>query len=624
MSDEDFYEEDSSSEDDHEDSDDKAEGFVKTYNFLKTFEQRHKNSTGQKEYLEENDVLIGPDHHSKENTSFENRLERKSCEIENDKSDHENSDQKHLISDQQTAENHIITEKKKKVHCIEIIDSDDECDQEEISLDHTNVEQSDKKEKLVCEAERNQVELSENSINQDSSKELLSDKICNEKDQESTSNDICGSDVAIQSLKDQDLNVAKMKDHYLLMKYYEKKMNEEKELLEKIQLEKEQLGENDCLEDELSHSDVVEAKIQELKQQGKLESEEQFLRKRALKRKVADSGLDAFSKEKLNHKDKEITQYIPKEHGNKGYENMSDEYGKQNLRLDKERNRQTLMDVGLANEKKQNIAEHFLHQRKYAQSTLHKHAWVLRLYDYFAEDMDFKPFPMSLECVRGFIRFLAYDCRYCVYSIYAVVLPSLKRIQVKMYNKPIDVQLNTELNLIVNEMRRDKSLKQKGEGKEPLMTFDVKYLVQSIPDFFMSKAEECSLFLFALHTGARAITCGNVRLCDVRQVIIEDDSIFLKIRLMRNKGNDKWNHIVLLENQTEENKSLDAVYWMRQHILQKFGKDLFLKEEWPLKEKSEELIWSWSSETMRTRLKKRLELAAEKGKRWKAQFNGHV
>eukprot|EP00770_Monocercomonoides_exilis_P016709 MONOS_16693.1-p1 / transcript=MONOS_16693.1 / gene=MONOS_16693 / organism=Monocercomonoides_exilis_PA203 / gene_product=unspecified product / transcript_product=unspecified product / location=Mono_scaffold02023:374-1689(-) / protein_length=438 / sequence_SO=supercontig / SO=protein_coding / is_pseudo=false len=386
-------------------------------------------------------------------------------------------------------------------------------------------------------------------------------------------------------------------------------MNEEKELLEKTQLEKEQLGENDCLEDELSHSDVVEVKIQELKQQGKLESEEQFLRKRALKRKVADSGLDAFSKENLKHKDKEITQFIPKEHGNKGYENMSDEYGKQNLRLDKERNRQTLMDVELANEKKQNIAEHFLHQRKYAQSTLHKHACVLRLYDYFAEDMDFKTFPMSLECVRGFIRFLAYDCRNCVYSIYAVVLPSLKRIQVKMYNKPIDVRLNTELNLIVNEMRRDKSLKQKGEGKEPLMTFDVKYLVQSIPDFFMSKAEECSLFLFALHTGARAITCGNVRLCDVRHVIIEDDSIFLKIRLMRNKGNDKWNHIVLLENQTEENKSLDAVYWMRQHILQKFGKDLFLKEEWPLKEKSEELIWSWSSETMRTRLKKRLELA---------------
>ncbi|KAH7832786.1 uncharacterized protein MONOS_14185 [Monocercomonoides exilis] len=160
------------------------------------------------------------------------------------------------------------------------------------------------------------------------------------------------------------------------------------------------------------------------------------------------------------------------------------------------------------------------------------------------------------------------------------------------------------------ELRRDKSLKHRGEGKQPLVTFDVKFLIESIPDCFEGKAEEASLFLFALHVGARAITCGNVWLCDIRKEVKEDDGrLFVNVRLMRCKGSSNCYHPVTLEKLSEEDKSLDAVYWLRKFILNKFGLDLYNEKLWPLKENGDKLLWSYGTEEMRTRLKKRLELA---------------
>ncbi|KAH7817009.1 uncharacterized protein MONOS_13223 [Monocercomonoides exilis] len=179
-----------------------------------------------------------------------------------------------------------------------------------------------------------------------------------------------------------------------------------------------------------------------------------------------------------------------------------------------------------------------------------------------------------------------------------------------MFNESIDKDLDSEINGIVRELKMNKSLKQRGEGKQPLVTFDMSYLIDSIPDYFADKASEASLFLFSLHTGARAVTCGGVRLCDIRKVIIQDDdSIFVKIRLMRNKGNVNWNHVITLENQKADNKSLDAVYWLRQHIQSQFNMDLFEPSLWPVEEKDERVLWKWDTENMRTRLKQRLEMA---------------
>ncbi|KAH7816079.1 uncharacterized protein MONOS_16279 [Monocercomonoides exilis] len=167
---------------------------------------------------------------------------------------------------------------------------------------------------------------------------------------------------------------------------------------------------------------------------------------------------------------------------------------------------------------------------------------------------------------------------------------------------PIDSTLDYVMYKTIMELRRDKSLKHRGEGKQSLVTFDVKYLIESIPDCFEGKTEKESLFLFALHVGARAITCGNVRLCDIRKVVKEDDgSVFVNVRLMRCKGSSNWNHPVTLEKLSEDDKSLDAVYWLRKFILNKYGLDLHYKMKCPLKENGDKLLYFSEIERMKTR-----------------------
>ena len=78
---------------------------------------------------------------------------------------------------------------------------------------------------------------------------------------------------------------------------------------------------------------------------------------------------------------------------------------------------------------------------------------------------------------------------------------------------------DSELQLIKRKLltlSKDPNVKQRGKGKEPLCWFDVEELIWRIPNGFKSKNMEASLFLFALHTGSRAMTCDGVWWCDIQ------------------------------------------------------------------------------------------------------------
>ena len=64
-------------------------------------------------------------------------------------------------------------------------------------------------------------------------------------------------------------------------------------------------------------------------------------------------------------------------------------------------------------------------------------------------------------------------------------------------------------------------------------------IIRATPDFIVTKAEESSLWLFALNCGARAITAASVRIGDLRYA-----ENVLSINLKVTKGNTNWNHRV--------------------------------------------------------------------------------
>lgn len=69
---------------------------------------------------------------------------------------------------------------------------------------------------------------------------------------------------------------------------------------------------------------------------------------------------------------------------------------------------------------------------------------------------------------------------------------------------------------------------------------DVKKIIESTPDWVCTKKSEACLFLFALYTGARAISCSNIKVGDVERVywLKKSRIVQIKIRVSKNIDND--------------------------------------------------------------------------------------
>jgi len=68
---------------------------------------------------------------------------------------------------------------------------------------------------------------------------------------------------------------------------------------------------------------------------------------------------------------------------------------------------------------------------------------------------------------------------------------------------------------------------------------DVLHIIKATPEFLVSKAEESTLWLFSLYTGARSITATSICLNDLSFI----ESV-LRVNLRVTKGNAHWNHSV--------------------------------------------------------------------------------
>jgi hypothetical protein len=224
-------------------------------------------------------------------------------------------------------------------------------------------------------------------------------------------------------------------------------------------------------------------------------------------------------------------------------------------------------------------------------------------------------------------------------------------------------EIHLGLKIAIQDVLKSKSkVKQRLQdftsGKDPITYRDVKHIIEAIPENLPGKPYDASLFLFALYTGSRGISCINILLKDILNVLkikraCDNRSIIIiQIRIARSKGVWGSNHQISIEgddcwttttttthcsssptannnsssgggvpannigNEANDHKlSTDFIYWLQQHVADKWsGLHLindFGTEAWTnaMALYSTRRVWPGETDAIRERLKRRAVLA---------------
>ena len=246
-----------------------------------------------------------------------------------------------------------------------------------------------------------------------------------------------------------------------------------------------------------------------------------------------------------------------------------------------------------------------------SESTLRKEAWVEGLYKPFCQRAGIAPYPLKPTVVRGFLSFLALKAGYALSGIAQIVVPALRHRNIDEggTDEPAVLQSIKQALRMLNTNPR---VKKKGRGKEPLCSFDVKELVSRIPLNYPSRYLDASLFLFALHTGSRALTCEGIRIGDIEAVEVDRTlgSTYVVILQRITKGSKNWDHPVCIEGYLDKEDPLDAVYYLNKHLESYIGKGLIaLGDKNEASPYDSRQLWPLSKDAMRERIKIRLKQA---------------
>ena len=246
-------------------------------------------------------------------------------------------------------------------------------------------------------------------------------------------------------------------------------------------------------------------------------------------------------------------------------------------------------------------------------SILRKEKWAYSLYQHFCEKAGLAAtFPLDPKVVCGFLRFLAIHAKYSLSGIQAIIAPALRRMNLDKAttSDSFDKHLAHAISATIKQLKRNPTVKLKGTGKPPLCSFDLKELITRIPDSLPSKLLEASLFLFAHHTGSRALTCEAVKVGDIQQIEVDPSGLaVVVINLRVTKGNPQWNHPVVLEGYLNREHPLDAVYYLNAYVVSKFKMSLQQisdRADGQDRDIDHKSLWPLSREAMRERVKRRL------------------
>jgi hypothetical protein len=243
---------------------------------------------------------------------------------------------------------------------------------------------------------------------------------------------------------------------------------------------------------------------------------------------------------------------------------------------------------------------------RYCESTLRKHSWVIKLFEAFSCRSLIPAFPLNADSVGWFIRFIGIETRLAIGSIEDVIIPSLKRIHRERTGSDPSPAIVCCMSNALRDVRRSPSCRRGAGGKQPAIVSDVEHIVKCMPDGLPSKAGEASLFLTSVSTGARAITCDNLLVGDIKRFLFSEDSckILLQIEFRVTKGNPKWDHEVTLEGDFTTCSPNNVVYWLELHLLRTFEISIQDIDFWREDVKIQK-VWPWGRDSMRELFKSR-------------------
>ena len=245
---------------------------------------------------------------------------------------------------------------------------------------------------------------------------------------------------------------------------------------------------------------------------------------------------------------------------------------------------------------------------RYSESTLKKHTWVINMYTAFCSAYALTLWPMDPIIVSGFIRFLGLEARYAVGSIEDVIIPALKRLHTESQGEPPSLETSQYMAQALKDVKNSKSSLKHPQGTEPAIIPDIQRIIELTPQGVVTKAAEALLWLVAISTGARAVTCFHVTIGDIAQIYKNPASTtyFVQLCFRVTKGNPKWNHIVTLEGDPSRASSLNVVYWLNEHLKKSFNMAIEGFQDWHWsQDMKDKKMWPWSKDSMRELFKSR-------------------
>lgn len=154
----------------------------------------------------------------------------------------------------------------------------------------------------------------------------------------------------------------------------------------------------------------------------------------------------------------------------------------------------------MTNEEREQL---FVPPPRWAATTIRKHLWVDKLYSAFCIGMSVPKFPLTEANMTSFFRYIADKDKHdiCFPAIKGVVIPSLKRMHEELFGFPIDESIISTIHQVVNNMKRTGLCRDQGVVREPCTVKDVENIIKAMPNLYLEKYQEGSLFLISVNTG---------------------------------------------------------------------------------------------------------------------------
>jgi hypothetical protein len=251
----------------------------------------------------------------------------------------------------------------------------------------------------------------------------------------------------------------------------------------------------------------------------------------------------------------------------------------------------------------------------YTSGTLSKHPWVWGLWQAYCQALDVTAWPYNPPTIRTFIRFLGFRANYRYGTIANIVCPSLKRIYRECIgHRTLPTELMLAFSTGLEDLRRSRSLINKPiGGKAALLVSDLDRIISAIPDWLASKTHDVAVWLFAISTGARAITISHIDVADIESVFTDETPqgtrLSVRVRLRVTKGCSDWNHLVTIQGLPELRSNNNAVFWLNQALKLYYNLDLTQFEHWDQQRLRNVRLFPWERDALTQRLQVRAEAA---------------